>query len=220
LSANGRRAAILDNRNLTIWNVDDAKPLIMLARQSGYVPTCSFDTDGRLIAVANARAITVWDVETTKVRCTISVNRMIRDILFTNDSRFLVVASTVYAGHSYRIGLWSIDENREVMSFPSQANDISALALSSDGRTLAAGGVERTIGLWDLPTVRPIGALRGHLDQVTGLAFSPDGSRLVSASTDGVVKVWDLTARPTPQSPRPTLPSPESLTHPQAHVKP
>jgi WD40 repeat protein len=62
---------------------------------------------------------------------------------------------------------------------------IYALALSRDGRLLAAGGRTGAAGqpepirLYDLNEGTLIGLLEGHDDAVLSLDFSPDGERLV-----------------------------------------
>src|SRR5262249_9763198 len=67
------------------------------------------------------------------------------------------------------------------------------IAVSPDGRWIAAGLVDRTIRLWSLQTGEVVNVLRGHTDLVLDVAFSPDGSQLASAAYDNTVRVWDLT---------------------------
>lgn len=68
---------------------------------------------------------------------------------------------------------------------------IRAVALSLDGRWVAAAIHDNTIIVWQT-SGRKRATLRGHTDRVTALAFSPDGKRLASGSSDGTAKVWDI----------------------------
>ena len=66
-----------------------------------------------------------------------------------------------------------------------------ALALGSDGRTLAADW-GRDIKVWDVKSGSERFALVGHRSQVKAVDIRGDGQRLVSASDDGSVRIWDL----------------------------
>ncbi|RMF76640.1 MAG: hypothetical protein D6737_19790, partial [Chloroflexi bacterium] len=73
---------------------------------------------------------------------------------------------------------------------------IRGVAVSADGRWLAAGGTDNTIALWDMTTRQRLAApLTGHSDWVTALAFSPDATLLASGSVDDTIILWDMTTR-------------------------
>jgi endonuclease YncB( thermonuclease family) len=66
------------------------------------------------------------------------------------------------------------------------------MAITSDGKTLVSGSLDKTIKLWDLTTYKERTTLKGHADSVLCVALAPDGRTLASASRDGSIKVWDL----------------------------
>jgi WD40 repeat protein len=69
-------------------------------------------------------------------------------------------------------------------------NQATAVALSPDGKTLAAGGSDKTVRLWNVNTGAERKPFEGHEGPVTCVAFSPDGKLLASGSQDKSVIVW------------------------------
>jgi len=72
------------------------------------------------------------------------------------------------------------------------------VAVSPDGKIIAAGSKEKSIYWWETATGQKIHELYGHDGFVTALAFSPDGRTLVSGAEDGTVFVWDVHAAGSP----------------------
>ncbi|MFI6520565.1 WD40 repeat domain-containing serine/threonine protein kinase [Spirillospora sp. NPDC050679] len=65
------------------------------------------------------------------------------------------------------------------------------VAISPNGRVLAAGGLDATITLWELGTGRVLRTI-SRTGWVSALAFSPDGRRLASStSSTGALYLWD-----------------------------
>lgn len=82
--------------------------------------------------------------------------------------------------------------------------EVENVALSPDGRTLAAAGLKTgQILLWDVTDPRqprPLGAPLNVSSQYTyELAFSPDSSMLATPDDDLSVRLWDLSKRLSPR---------------------
>ncbi|KAL0712711.1 hypothetical protein Bca4012_019689 [Brassica carinata] len=67
-----------------------------------------------------------------------------------------------------------------------------ALAVSSDGRYLATGGVDRHVHIWDVRTREHVQAFPGHRNTVSCLCFRHGSTDLYSGSFDRSVKAWNV----------------------------
>ena len=69
---------------------------------------------------------------------------------------------------------------------------VAALAVSPDGKLVAATSDDKRIRLLDAETGHERLVLRGHLGaDVTGMVFIGDGSHLVSVGRDSEIRMWD-----------------------------
>ena len=127
----------------------------------------------------------------------------INGVAFTPDGKFVVSA-----GDDKVIRIWDWRAGKTVrtirgQSGPGQEGKIYAMALSPDGKWLAAGGwfapghglkddEVGTIRLYDFKSGELKALLKGHTNVVHGLAFSPNGKKLISGSGDETAIIWDI----------------------------
>ncbi len=79
-----------------------------------------------------------------------------------------------------------------VVASREHGREVSSVAISSDGMTIAASGLSR-VALWDLGT-QSAATLKGHSGPIPSLAFSPDGTTIAVGQPDRT-SVWNLATR-------------------------
>ena len=73
---------------------------------------------------------------------------------------------------------------------------VTTVAISPDGRYVAAGSLDRSVRVWDTTSgylIERLEGAEGHQDSVYSVAFAPNGRDLVSGSLDKTIKMWELT---------------------------
>jgi len=119
---------------------------------------------------------------------------LIKDLYFTADGKQLVSASV-----DKTIRIWDLATGKTVRMIrgemsPGDPGKIYTMALSPNGKWLAAGGWtgSNEIRLYDFATGELVTLLKGHGNVVHGLAFSPDSKYLISGAGDSDAIIWDV----------------------------
>ena len=161
----------------------------------------AFSPDGRFLAIATGYAYTpaprqcdlkVWrvsDMQEVGGAPVFKHERVMSDITFTPDSAYFIATCHDGIVRVWNTDSWELLDRQIVIGRQSRA-----IAISSDGKTLATGAQARSrqgqIILWDFTTGKKIRVLSGPTPWA--LDFSSDGKTLVSGSSNHNVILWDV----------------------------
>jgi WD40 repeat protein/serine/threonine protein kinase len=180
---------------ILVWDPQTGRQLRALKGDQAEVRALAFSPDGRRLASAGwggedgkGAGVEVWNVAAERKRLDFREHKVaVRAVVYSADGKRLASA----AGDG-SVKVWDADRGTVIYSWR-QRHAVTCLALSPDGRFLAAGG-EDGVRVWDAAgkdvpwyMTLPTGV------RVTGLAFSPDSKRLARASDDAAVRIWDVT---------------------------
>lgn len=80
----------------------------------------------------------------------------------------------------------------EPVTLQAHRGNVTALAFSTDARTLVTGGADKMIRIWQVDTWKCVGELAGHDAGVTDVSVNRADTRLVSGSSDKSAIVWSF----------------------------
>lgn len=140
----------------------------------------------RLVAWANgSRRVTVWDATKPDL---IHYNQSHNSpsLSFHPDGRLLAAA----AEWGFRV--YDVEARQERLAVRGHKGQVTGVAFSPDGRTLATGSWDETVRLWDVATGAETACFRWPVGKVFSLAYAPDGLRLAAGGNKGAIVVWDV----------------------------
>ncbi len=189
---------------VSIWDFTPRKPPLTFRGSNAPVYSLLFSPDSqRLGSIGVDQTARVWEVATGREVLTIQEPARF-GMAFTSDLRWLAV-------QNQDKGLRILPVlNDPSAAFTINVGAVSALALSADGKRLAAGipgGPSFGVRAWELPstvdglgspplvfTLREEDALLANFGPILGLAFRPDGKQLATAHEGKIVQLWDTTS--------------------------
>ena len=194
------------DQTVLMWDV--SKEAIIgqpLFGHTDFVTGVTFSDNGdKLVTVGVDKNVLLWDTSVSPLtnNSPFRQDGPVRGVAFTGDNKFLITG-----GNDKTVRFWDIGGKVQVGApLTGPASEVVTLAISPDGKTLAAGSCGKPgdnnscgqgeIFLWDVVTRSKIGqSLTYHKNVVRSLVFSPDSKILASGSDDGQIIFYDLSAQ-------------------------
>ena len=101
--------------------------------------------------------------------------------------------SAASASADRTVGVWDLERGTRLATLSGPGRILECVAVSPDGRWVAAGDRAHEVHVWSLPDGQRR-VFHGHGECVVAVAFTPDGAGLVSVDQRGQVWTWDLAA--------------------------
>ena len=187
ISEDGSTAVVI-GQQVTVW---DAVALTL--RSEVRLPVnarsaLAISSDGSLVVVGHALGTSLFDGGTAGIAVPVKITGSQEGGIFdlSVDKRVLMQGTSGGALLVWR----SIPPRVSPLARIRRAGNAVALATSSDGKWLAAGGDDAQVTVWNLATGEIAETLPGGAGTIYACQFSADSQMLASANLAGTVKVW------------------------------
>jgi eukaryotic-like serine/threonine-protein kinase len=146
---------------------------------------------GLLVAVDDRGRVTSWDLDRWRRSApplVLPPGQRVREVAFSpNLHRFVA---------SFEDGTlqWRDSATLAPIGGPRRhgRGEVTTMALSRDGRTLATGGDDRQVIRWDVATGERLEPELFYDAPVAAIALAPDGRRIITGTRAGQLHIWDV----------------------------
>jgi WD40 repeat protein len=149
------------------------------------VPAVAVSADGTLVASTGSGEIHVWDLKTGKLKKKIPGHNqlLIRGLAFLPDGKHLATG-----GDDKIVRVWTIETAKEAVAFPAQNARIEAVAVSPNGKLVAATDANGLLAVYkaDGSDKKPVMAVQASDANAAnlGVLFTSDGAKIFTAGGD------------------------------------
>jgi len=206
-----------DDQTIELWNLTASTPIsTVLSGPNSVITAVAFSPDSATLVSGSADGtIWLWDVKAQPPlgRSLQGHTQAVMGLAFSSDGVTIASSScvdrSIYAPANClapEIRLWKM-VGRQLRPlgglYFSGEGDVTSLAFSPDGKTLASGiGIHGwdtpetgALTLWDIASQQPLSPTLSISQYVWSVAYSPDGKIVAtSGNQDSMIRLWDVAA--------------------------
>jgi tRNA A-37 threonylcarbamoyl transferase component Bud32 len=176
-----------DNKVVYLWNLGDGTKYALDGHTAAVTGT-AFTPDGKLALTAGAdKALRLWDLELRRERKpVVEAKEPLTCLALAPDGK------RAYSGSARGVQRWSLTPLGAGGVLDGYAGPVSSLALTADGRYLAASHPNGFVGVWDLASGQKVKEWNLAVPAPLGVSWAIDGRHLVVAGGSHGVYVLRL----------------------------
>ncbi len=198
-SPDGTSFATSGTNSANIWSMPDENLLQTFTQ--GTIEDIHFLLDGQKVLIgAGWDGAGIWDINTGSKDTDSNFIQFSDAYVLSSavgaDGK-LVATSQIFSNADDSdimplVTAWDVNQGIKLQEIEFTRRGVFGVALSPDGKYLAAGGEDGTIRILNLESNKTPRTLTGHENWVRSINFSPDGKRLITGSFDNTAIVWDV----------------------------
>ena len=144
-SSDSRGFAIADAGNaLRLWTLEPLRHRLRFGKHQGAITGLVFSPDGQMLATSSKDGtVRAWDAFLGKELFRLPAHDGVGAVVFSKDGQFLFSGGT-----DGKIRLWHVFTASLVRTWEGHRAEVTGLALSPDGHTLASASADSTALLW------------------------------------------------------------------------
>ena len=172
-----------------VWDVRTGLEVAKFASHAGLVSAVAFTPNSKWVVSGGFDgSVAYWNAATGAEIWRVKKLGLVTALAVDPKGKFVAVATDT------ALVLLDIDDGHEIKRYGKLASPLAAVAVSPDGKWLAAGDDAGTVRVWHVGEVKARFTLTGHAGGVRSIAVKAGGRWVLTGGADRTLRLWDTAA--------------------------